>query len=291
MNFIKPNLNSLPEQVDINTNDIKNLKSVLKSSYKTEKELETTAITIPITDTNAPQGTTSGWLYDSVGHLYSINGGDDTNLLLEYYTNLRGQQGVKGQDGDNGVSVETIENIGYTDGEGYTITHCKATLTNGNEEFFDVQAKQGNAQLKTFTTTNILIFYDELRKIDSSKLISAYFEITPHTDGTSGSNENNCTEYSYSMSVSGQKLSIASNEFAKAFKCQFNTLENSKIGRADLTGTYQNSTCFLRINSDGTFTVWENNNNTSNANVNNIQIIKYIYTKGDIVNLKITYLE
>ena len=32
MNFIKPNLKSLPEQVDINTNDIKNLKSVLKSS-------------------------------------------------------------------------------------------------------------------------------------------------------------------------------------------------------------------------------------------------------------------
>ena len=42
MNFIKPNLKSLPEQVDINTNDIKNLKSIIKSSYKTDKELETT---------------------------------------------------------------------------------------------------------------------------------------------------------------------------------------------------------------------------------------------------------
>ena len=100
MNFIKPNLKSLPEQVDINTNDIKNLKSVLKSSYKTEKELETTTITIPITDTNAPQDTTSGWLFDSVGHLYSINGGDDTNLLLEYYTNFRGPAGI------NGVAIE-----------------------------------------------------------------------------------------------------------------------------------------------------------------------------------------
>ena len=96
MNFIKPNLNSLPEQVDINTNDIKNLKSVLKASYKTEKELETTTITIPITDTNAPQDTTSGWLYDSVGHLFSINGGDNTNLLLEYYTSFRGPAGING---------------------------------------------------------------------------------------------------------------------------------------------------------------------------------------------------
>ena len=96
MNFIKPNLKSLPEQVDINTNEIKNLKSVLKSSYKAEKELETTTITIPITDTNAPQDTTSGWLYDSVGHLFSINGGDNTNLLLEYYTNFRGPAGAGG---------------------------------------------------------------------------------------------------------------------------------------------------------------------------------------------------
>ena len=96
MNFIKPNLKSLPEQVDINTNDIKNLKSIIKSSYKTEKELETTTITIPITDTNAPQDTTSGWLFDSVGHLFSINGGDDTNLLLEYYTNFRGPAGING---------------------------------------------------------------------------------------------------------------------------------------------------------------------------------------------------
>ena len=96
MNFIKPNLKSLPEQVDINTNDIKNLKSIIKSSYKTEKELETTTIAIPITDTNAPQDTTSGWLFDSVGHLFSINGGDGTNLLLEYYTNFRGPAGVNG---------------------------------------------------------------------------------------------------------------------------------------------------------------------------------------------------
>ena len=96
MNFIKPNLKSLPEQVDINTNDIKNLKSIIKSSYKTEKELETTTITIPITHTNAPQGTTNGWLFDSVGHLYSINGGDETNLLLEYYTDFRGNAGING---------------------------------------------------------------------------------------------------------------------------------------------------------------------------------------------------
>lgn len=176
MNFIKPNLNSLPEQVDINTNDIKNLKSVLKASYKTEKELETTTITLPITDTNAPQGTTCGWLYDSVGHLYSINGGDDTNLLLEYYTSLQGIQG------NEGVGIATIENVGYTDGEGYTITHCKVTLTNGTEEFFDVQAKQGTSgveyveeelDINNFSNYNALIEY--FNNLNAKSIISVYF--------------------------------------------------------------------------------------------------------------------
>lgn len=173
MNFIKPNLNSLPEQVDINTNDIKNLKSVIKSSYKTEKELTTVTITIPITDTNAPQGTTSGWLYDSVGHLYSINGGDGTNLLLEYYTSLQGNEGV---------GIATIENVGYTDGEGFTITHCKATLTNGTEEFFDVQAKQGTSgveyveeelNINNFSNYNALIEY--FNNLNAKAIISVYF--------------------------------------------------------------------------------------------------------------------
>lgn len=197
MNFIKPNLNSLPEQVDINTNDIKNLKSVLKSSYKTEKELTTDTITIPISDTNAPQGTTSGWLYDSVGHLYSINGGDDTNLLLEYYTSLQGLQG------NEGVGIATIENVGYTDGEGYTITHCKVTLTNGTEEFFDVQAKQGESGVKyaeevlnmnNFSNYNQLIAY--FNNLNAKAIISVDFNF--NLDGAI-----NGTINSYDISTGG----------------------------------------------------------------------------------------
>lgn len=179
MNFIKPNLNSLPEQVDINTNDIKNLKSVLKASYKTEKELTTNTITIAISDTNAPQGTTSGWLYDSVGHLYSINSGDDTNLLLEYYTSLQGIQG------NEGVGIATIENVGYTDGEGYTITHCKVTLTNGTEEFFDVKAKQGGLKITEFTTTNFTEFINKIFEICEKQplnILNIKVACTPLTD-------------------------------------------------------------------------------------------------------------
>lgn len=45
--------------------------------------------------------------------------------------------------GQDGVGIQTVENIGYTDGEDFTVTHCEAVLTDGRKESFDVQAKHG----------------------------------------------------------------------------------------------------------------------------------------------------
>ena len=56
---------------------------------------------------------------------------------------VQGVQGVQGEQGAQGVGIVAVENTGYTDGNGFTITHCKATLTDGTEEAFDVQAKNG----------------------------------------------------------------------------------------------------------------------------------------------------
>lgn len=56
---------------------------------------------------------------------------------------VQGVQGVQGEQGAQGVGIVAVENTGYTDGNGFTITHCKATLTNGTEEAFDIQAKNG----------------------------------------------------------------------------------------------------------------------------------------------------
>lgn len=227
MNFIKPNLNSLPEQVDINTNDIKNLKSVLKASYKTEKELETTTITLPITDTNAPQGTTCGWLYDSVGHLYSINGGDDTNLLLEYYTSLQGIQG------NEGVGIATIENVGYTDGEGYTITHCKVTLTNGTEEFFDVQAKQGT-QIKKFTANNLYDFAKKLWELNLSQVLNVNIKIK----GESGTKRTYTLNYATNTPSYTNKEITTSSPITRSIK---NLKPYSKSTDEEPGGTYNNT--------------------------------------------------
>ena len=56
---------------------------------------------------------------------------------------VQGIQGVQGEQGAQGVGIVAVENTGYTDSNGFTITHCKATLTDGTEEAFDVQAKNG----------------------------------------------------------------------------------------------------------------------------------------------------
>ena len=56
---------------------------------------------------------------------------------------VQGVQGVQGEQGAQGVGIVAVENTGYTDGQGFTITHCKATLTDGTEEAFNIQAKDG----------------------------------------------------------------------------------------------------------------------------------------------------
>ena len=296
MNFIKPNLNSLPEQVDINTNDIKNLKSIIKFSYNTKKELETTTITIPITDTNAPQGTTSGWLYDSVGHLYSIKGGDDTNLLLEYYTNFRGL------DGAQGVGIATIENVSYTDEVGYTITHCKVTLTNGTEEFFDVKAKQGSSGgggvgVQTYTATSISDFANKLYELDYNKIINIELKITPFFNQDTMMEDTNAKTDTYQFNFSSGQLI----DSLDTFEAKSLDLKNLKITKKD---TYTQSSQTVKriylssfdtsgnnsgyINSLGKFSIKNEYWATGSAT---IEYIIAEVTSGTPSNLKITYLE
>lgn len=79
-----------------------------------------------------------------------LNGKDGTNGLTPYIKDNNWWIGstntgvpATGSQGAQGVGVVTVENTGYTDGEDFTVTHCEATLTNGNKETFDVQAKHG----------------------------------------------------------------------------------------------------------------------------------------------------
>lgn len=121
-----------PRQVLKNTRDIENLKEKIKNYYNANTSLtkESTAVNINLTD--VPENVNDGLLIDKQGLLFKIVDVAEDIVYLKFYSDL------------TGVSIEKIENKGTSQGEGFTITHCEATLTNGQKEAFDVYAKDGN---------------------------------------------------------------------------------------------------------------------------------------------------
>ena len=120
MEIINNKLNSLPEQVEANMLNIQKLAEYLKEAYKTSQQLTTSTSSIAISDTNAPTSVIEGWLLDSRGLLFKINGGDTINFLLEFYTDLKGVQGNNGADGRDGVDGTNGTN--GTDGKSFILT-------------------------------------------------------------------------------------------------------------------------------------------------------------------------
>lgn len=88
--------NNLQKQVYINTDEIEKLKDTIKPEYNCSATLTSSSTSVAIASTNAPAGTKTGWLLTDDGLYFKITGGDDTNLLLEYYANLKGPQGESG---------------------------------------------------------------------------------------------------------------------------------------------------------------------------------------------------
>lgn len=84
------------QQVYKNMEDIKELQDAIKPEYTTNASLTSSSVSVAIASTNAPAGTTKGWLLSHDGLKFNITGGDDTNLLLEFYADLKGPQGEDG---------------------------------------------------------------------------------------------------------------------------------------------------------------------------------------------------
>ena len=93
------------EQIYKNMKDIESLKETIKPRYTTSATLTSSSVSVAIADTNAPAGTEDGWLYTEDGLLFKITGGDDTNLLLMFYSDLKGPQGDQGEPGQDGTTA------------------------------------------------------------------------------------------------------------------------------------------------------------------------------------------
>lgn len=87
------------EQIYKNMDDIQELKDIIKPEYTTSATLTSSSTSVAIASTNAPAGTIEGWLMTQDGLKFKITGGDDTNLLLMFYADLKGPQGEEGPEG------------------------------------------------------------------------------------------------------------------------------------------------------------------------------------------------
>lgn len=128
-NFVKEKYNSMPEQVEENKKNIEILESYIKEVYKSSVDLGDTSVTVAIADTNANADTIDGWLISQDGYLYKITSGDGTNLLIEYYTRLRGDDGADDID-DSSTSLTTLWSSQKTSNEILGLIDDNSTLNN-----------------------------------------------------------------------------------------------------------------------------------------------------------------
>lgn len=108
------------QQVWQNMKDIEALQEKIKPEYNTTAELTETSVSVALSTTNAPAGTTEGWIITQDGLKFKITGGDDTNLLLEFYANLKGPQGESGAAlniDDNTTSLTKVWSSSKTNNE------------------------------------------------------------------------------------------------------------------------------------------------------------------------------
>lgn len=95
------------QQVYKNMKDIQVLKGKIKDVFKTTATLTSSSVSVALADTNVTDEE-EGWLMSEDGLLFAITGNDGTNLLISFYTDLKGPQGDTGSTGLTGPAGYSI---------------------------------------------------------------------------------------------------------------------------------------------------------------------------------------
>lgn len=138
--FFDPNAKNMPQQVQINKEDIAELIKELKDIYRTSVNLTPTSTGVDKIDTDIPAGVEKGFLIDPTGLFFKIEAITFDRVFLTYYANLRGPQGEQGDPGIDGEDGQ--------DGEAATISI--GTTTTG--------APGTNASVQNVGTPNAAVF-------------------------------------------------------------------------------------------------------------------------------------
>ena len=83
------------EQLYENTKDIEKLKEFIKTTYKTWATLTSSSASVSTAETNVGVAK-EGWLMTEDGLLFRIDGNDGITILLTYWADLKGPQGIPG---------------------------------------------------------------------------------------------------------------------------------------------------------------------------------------------------
>lgn len=108
MILINPKYNSLPKQVQKNTDDISNLQDKQFIIVTTKSSLATTANEIAIADTDLNgRSVENAVLIDAGANLFNITASDTDNLYISYVASLKGETGATGPQGPKGETGAT----------------------------------------------------------------------------------------------------------------------------------------------------------------------------------------
>lgn len=132
--IINSKYNSMPQQVAQNEKDIKELKATIEGSktYSYEGVIAIDATSVPVANVfNMPTGTNTGYIIDTDANYFEIVANTNDTLYIHYVATIKGQQGVKGDTGEQGSPGVSVTDVQFMNTEG-TLYDVMTTLSNGN---------------------------------------------------------------------------------------------------------------------------------------------------------------
>lgn len=238
------------EQVQKNMNDIEVLKQYIKEAYKCSSELTSSTDQVLKSSTNAGEDVTSGWLMDTIGNLFTITGGDDTYLLLDFFTSLRGPEGEQGEQGEPGTtaiddtetslsktwsSKKISDKLDLISDKGIYYTFVQPTL---NVDVYELNTSDlENPNQYTFQKYNdIIVYIDSNGKVKefyncvsvSGDFSTIYLDKVGEVGGGTQLYQHNLYFYSGSKNVYCQIINNSNTPFTKASLLSFLNTNNFK---------------------------------------------------------------
>ena len=152
--FYVANKPSLPQQVDINTENIEVLKKITETPaviYNASVEISNDAGTVSASNViQTVETTENAFILDTVGKLFRIINIVDTTIYIMYVSNIRGTTGATGE---TGIGIASVSSGDAIETETQTITPVTFVKTNTESNTVNVYANKTPVDDELSTTS------------------------------------------------------------------------------------------------------------------------------------------